>query len=370
MIKEIDWKDIMEDNKTIVSGEINMSQAVDTSEFPVDQQMEDVVDIRSNFGVPFLTTNVYENHSFAEIFPDSTEIEFDSLLEDMKEHGQYEPVIIFEDKIADGRTRKKVQDKLQHPTVAHKWLGTAEELLNYLYAKSQHRHLSSQQRAVVALQFVEAERELAKQRQGMRTDLRTIVDAIKQNENIKRNGKDKGRALDRVAQKMGTNRTYIGQAEYVQDKAKELLAYVKRNELSLSNARLLALKLDKPEDRHTAIQQYKNGGGKMLSIVEDILFTQDPAHEVSKEKNKSKPNNNIGRKIVFTMKISESVLEEIKDVLHKHGYSEEPYQILVATNAKEAIEWVEPLLEEERVSTTTYEVAPEDKIQLIDLVNS
>lgn len=386
MTKEIDWKDIVDHTsedinmEVVTSGEKDIRQSVVTSdEIPVQEANEqtsdnviatcNILSIVSKFGSVFETYDRFEAHTFAEIFPDATQAEVDNLYEAMKEQGQYDPVIIFEGKIADGRTRKKVQDKLQRPTLAHEWLGEPEDLLNYLYAKSQHRHLTSQQRAVIALQFVESERKLAQQRRGMRTDLQHIVNAIKTNEKqkVKDKVKDKGRALDHVAKKMGTNRTYIGQAEYVQTKAKELLDHVKRNEITLSNAKLLAQRLDKPEDRQIAIQQYKNGQGKMQTIIDEILYGKDPAHEFSKGEPKSKPNSNISRKIVFAMKISESVLEEIKDVLYRHGYSEETYQILIATNAKEATEWIDPLLEGENVSTTTYEVASETKIQPIDL---
>jgi hypothetical protein len=359
---------------TTSNNEINIRQSVDKSvEHPVQEPSEEtitneivestVVSIESKFSPIFMTNTIYEDHPFAEIFPEATESEFNNLLVDMNIHGQFEPIIIFEGKIADGRTRKRVQDTLKRSTLAHEWIGEPDELLNYLYAKSQHRQLSCQQRAVIALQFVDAERELAKQRQGMRTDLSNIVNEVKAKEKEKK----KGRALDQVAKKMGTNRTYISQAEYVQDKAKELLDYVKRNELSLSNAKLLAQKLVKPEDRQIAIQQYKNGEGKMQSIIDDILYEQNPTRGVSKGEKKSKPNSSISRKIVFSMKISESVLEEIKDVLYKHGYTEEPYQILVATNEKEATEWIEPLLQGEAVSTITYEIMPEDKIETIDL---
>lgn len=198
----------------------------------------------------------------------------------------------------------------------------------------------------------------------MRTDLQHIVNAIKTN--AKQKEKDKGRALDHVAKKMGTNRSYVGQAEYVQKKANELLDYVKRNELSLANARLLAQKLTNEEDRLTAFHKYQKGEGKMQSIVDDILFGNDPAHEVGKGELNSKPNSSISRKIVFNMKISKAALEDIKDVLYKHGYSEEPYQILVASNDKEATEWIEPILEGDNASTTIYEVVPESAIQPID----
>lgn len=365
MIKEIDWKDITEDNKIIASDEMNNSQAIDTSHESLEkEQPEECVDTNTKLSPVFFTTATYQNHPFAEIFPESTDIEIEALLESVKKHGQYEPIILFENKIADGRTRKKVQDTLQQPTLAQEWTGEPEDLLNYLYAKSQHRHLTSQQRAVIALQFVDAERKLANQRQGMRTDLQHIVDALRDKEKTKT--KNGGRALDCVAKKLKTNRTYIGQAEYVQQNAGELLNYVKRNEVSLTHAKLLAQKLTTPEERQTALQKYNDGAGKMQSIIDDILFEKGPAHETSQGSSPLKSNSDIKRKIVFAMKISKAALEDIKDVLHKHGYSGEPYQILVATSAKEEDEMITPLLQGENIATTTYEVIPDSDIQPID----
>lgn len=308
------------------------------------------------FGEVFETNIDYENHPFAEIFPDVTSVEYENLLEDMRVHGQYEPVIIFEGKIADGRTRQRAQRELDKPVLAHTWLGEPEELLNYLYAKSQHRHLNSQQRAVIALQFVEAERELAKRRQGMRTDLNRIVNEIK--------AKGKGRALDHVAKKTGTNRTYIAHAEYISNNAKELLDYVKRNELPIANARLLAQKLPKQEEREQAIKKYKSGDGTMKSIIDDMLFEKEPAHETNNETSEQRNVvNNLSLGILFTMTINESAVVEIKDVLHKHGYSERPYKILVATDAKKAQAIIEPLIEQ--LPVTAYVVEPTDTVSTV-----
>jgi hypothetical protein len=195
MIKEIHWGNIPENVtgdigvEPIISNEMNIRQNVDTSDQIAVQEHNEqtsgneittsnMISIATKFSSVFQTSNKYEAHPFAEIFHDATKLEFESLLEDMRVHEQYEPIIIFEGKIADGRTRKKVQDELKHTALAHEWLGSSEELLNYLYAKSQHRNLNSQQRAVISLQFLKAEKDLAKQRQGMRTDLNNIVSAI------------------------------------------------------------------------------------------------------------------------------------------------------------------------------------------------
>lgn len=225
----------------------------------------------SKFSAVFETKNNYKAHPFAEIFPDATNDEYERLLEDMRVHGQYEPVIIFEGRIADGRTRQMAQQELNYQLLVHEWLGTPEELLNYLYAKTQHRNLTSQQRAVISLQFLKAERQLAQQRKGMRTDLQQIVTAVK------------GRASEITAKRHGTNRTYLGYAEKIQEKAEELLEFVKKNEIPISQAKLLAEQIDTPEQRIEAIGLYKRGKQTMKAIIDEIKFKRNPAHDVSEE---------------------------------------------------------------------------------------
>lgn len=223
----------------------------------------------SKFSAVFETRNNYETHPFAEIFPDATKEEYESLLEDIRVHGQYEPVILFEGRIADGRTRQIAQEELNYPMLVHEWLGTPEELLNYLYAKTQHRNLTSQQRAVISLQFLKTERQLAQQRKGMRTDLQQIVTAVK------------GRASEITAKRHGTNRTYLSYAEAIQENAEELLEFVKRNEIPIGQVKLLAEKIRDKDQRLEAAKTYLKGKQTMKAIINEIKCKENAAHDIS-----------------------------------------------------------------------------------------
>lgn len=305
----------MEMGNSTIANEMDMRQSVATSHESglqeitkptSDNEIASSKNLASKLSAVFETMDNFEAHSFAEIFPDATKEEYESLLEDVRVHGQYEPVIVFEGKIADGRTRQKAQQELQQPMEVHEWLGTSEELLNYLHAKSQHRNLNSQQRAVISLQFLKAEKELAEQRRGMRTDLEHIVAAVK------------GRATEITAKKHGTNRTYLSYAETIQTKAEELLDYVKRNEIPIGQAKLLAEKLDNKEQRLEAVKTYKKGKQTMKAIISDIKFEDNPAHDTSEPKDNKETPNTIPALMLFqSLQLWETEavkLEKIKKV--------------------------------------------------------
>jgi uncharacterized Fe-S cluster-containing protein len=95
----------------------------------------------------------------------------------------------------------------------------------------------------------------------------------------------KGRASDITAKKHGTNRIYLGYAEKISEKADELLNYVKRNELPITQAKLLAEKLEKSQDRLEAVSEYKKGERTMNAIIDEINYKNSTGCEASKVEN-------------------------------------------------------------------------------------
>ena len=112
-------------------------------------------------------------HPAADIFPLLEGDGFQALKADIAEHGQLDPIWIYQNQILDGRNRYRACQELNIETATNAWSGT--DPLKFVLSMNLHRRqLTAGQRAFVA---VEVEKYLAveaKRRQGSRTDIKEI----------------------------------------------------------------------------------------------------------------------------------------------------------------------------------------------------
>ena len=116
------------------------------------------------------TTTMYLFHELSSYLPLLEDEEFDALVEDIREFGQIEPIVLYEGKILDGRNRYRACKKLGIEVKATEWKpseATGITPLQYVISTNiMRRHLNTAQRSEIGLLLLEEEEKLAKQRQS------------------------------------------------------------------------------------------------------------------------------------------------------------------------------------------------------------
>jgi N6-adenosine-specific RNA methylase IME4/ParB-like chromosome segregation protein Spo0J len=104
-----------------------------------------------------------ETHKFADIFPMIEVEELDQLKADIKEHGLLQPIILYEDKILDGRNRLKACNEMGVEPKFETYRGNKP--LEYVISENlKRRHLSASQRAVIGYDVLPLLEEEARKR--------------------------------------------------------------------------------------------------------------------------------------------------------------------------------------------------------------
>jgi N6-adenosine-specific RNA methylase IME4 len=91
----------------------------------------------------------YEVHELCKLFPAMPEDQFNALVEDIREHGQREPVVLYEGKILDGRHRYRACRALDVSFSHVEYVG--DDPLGFVISHNlTRRHLDESQRAMIA----------------------------------------------------------------------------------------------------------------------------------------------------------------------------------------------------------------------------
>jgi hypothetical protein len=101
----------------------------------------------------------FRRHPLSEIFPDMSEVEFEMILTDMREHGydQKQQVIMFEGKVIDGWNRFRAAIMTDRTPTFDEYKGT--DPLGFVIRRNlRRRHLSESQRAMVAANLATGKR--------------------------------------------------------------------------------------------------------------------------------------------------------------------------------------------------------------------
>lgn len=100
-----------------------------------------------------------EAHPVAAMFPAMTYDEFQTLKQDILERGQQEPILLYEDKILDGKARHRACKELDLMPQFAEWDGDQNSLAAWLQVKGNNlvrQHLAAESRAAIMLLSAQA----------------------------------------------------------------------------------------------------------------------------------------------------------------------------------------------------------------------
>lgn len=163
-------------------------------------------------------------HPIAELFPEMSNEEYQSLVKDIEQHGVLQPILIHNDQIVDGRHRFQACQDLGIPCPTMEWNEQGSLLTKAVSLNLKRRHLSASQIAVVslgALPLFEAE---AKERQRLSRSFR-------------KDFRNEGEAREQVARLFGTNPHYVSDAKKIQEISPERFEKIRSGSLTIPRAK-------------------------------------------------------------------------------------------------------------------------------------
>jgi N6-adenosine-specific RNA methylase IME4 len=198
---------------------------------------------------------VMEFHEVANIFPLMIGDEFRALVEDIRQNGLIEPIWTYQGKIIDGRNRYRACIEAGVEPKYQEWSGEGLLVAFVVGLNLNRRHLTSSQKAVIAVEmlpFLEAD---AKERQGIRND----CTSVKKLTDVKQESQ---RATAEAAKLTGTNRQYVSDAKKLKKDAPEILERVKVGTINMQEAKKVAQL--SPEKQDGVIKRVQAGDFKNI----------------------------------------------------------------------------------------------------------
>lgn len=228
-----------------------------------------------------LDTSAY--HEVANIFPMMGDEEYSALVDDIRANGQLEPIWRYQGKIIDGRNRYKACFDLGIEPIFREWRydGSLIEFVVSLNLK--RRHLSSSQKAMVALGIEEQLAKEAKERQRLAGCL--YGEAHPKEEVVQIFAQPPSRASEQAASIVGTNHAYVTDAKKIVAHSPELKAAVLQGSITIPQAKRQIKEQkreEKREDNRQEIAQSKTVE-QALTVAKFSTIVIDPPWDWSDE---------------------------------------------------------------------------------------
>ena len=183
-------------------------------------------------------------HPAASIFPMLSDAELNVLAEDIKTNGLHEEIVTFKGQVIDGRNRLEGCRRAGLPPRYREWDGEGSLVGWILSANLHRRHLTNQQRAMVAAR--------AKEQFEAEAQDRKIANIAKNKgsvDGLDRGHRSEGRSSEKAAIVLNVSRAAVEKAVRVQEQGDEMLKdAVMTGKVSLDAAAAVAV-LPKAEQR-------------------------------------------------------------------------------------------------------------------------
>lgn len=187
----------------------------------------DLIEISEN---NFQYAEKLEIHELAMLMPPMTEEEFENLKKDIEENGLQNPVVLFEDKILDGRNRYRACKELGIEPATKEYKGSSPAF--FVFSQNvKRRHLTKSQLATVAVIFMPELEKEAKERQRLSGGDRKSDSA-----NLREPIADSGKASEKAAKLTGASPRYVEEAKKLQDENPELFEQVNSGKKTIHEA--------------------------------------------------------------------------------------------------------------------------------------
>ena len=195
----------------------------------------------------------YPVHPVASLFPMIDDDALNALAEDIKKNGQREPILVAffdgmdttEPVVIDGRNRFKACEIAGvKPVFSNNYIMEPEEMGPWIISHNLHRrHLTTSQKAAVAVAYEAELSKLAKARQGRRNDLDSPSDIV---ENLPQCAE--GKARDEAGEMFQISGRSVSDAKYVSQHDPEAFQRVRDGKQAVSAAaKAVREKLNPPQ---------------------------------------------------------------------------------------------------------------------------
>lgn len=275
-------------------------------------------------------TSELKPHRLAEIVPAASEADYASLLDGIREHGQREPVVLYEGLILDGRTRYRACAELDIEPVTREFGSRATDgadPLAYVIDSNRRRHMNTTEKAKAAAKLVEEWGDLRSSRN--------------------RDDSGSGSAHARAAKMLGVGSSAVHQAVAIRRDAPDLfdqLDGTRGNTVNAGYARLLRREVIQPKrrpqraptiptseraaDQRQAVKLLVKANGAAMQVNADAVTVTAAIHAIKHRDDLVKLAMNVGWSVRYLAKIERELRERLQpDELRRvDSVFEQPHQ--------------------------------------------